>query len=982
LIAAGETKQALEQAKALHRCRPSAETEQLVVRGYLARIEAMIEGGMNVEAGALIDLVVERYPAYRQQVLQRRSYLAARNGDVAELLRPLADPELCSERRHQVHEAIIRWVLDPTAVANCDALPGDHPLRSTAGAVATAFCAVTTGPVTDEQIALPTISRRSPWAPWKMLIRALAAFYRQDDETCRRILDAVVPRSAPTRLVPVIRSMMDGTDGSGPKGAMLALRSAVSAEQDRLRQALRAAERALEAGRPAPILKAVRRAVSLAKHSDRALFERLRQHLSVRCLLVDVSVEKVRKALGGSSLKDAYFWRLYARAYEQRAAVGHDLMDTFYACSLWEEFRRHAIAEKWLPEHGPELAALYLRMIELLSLWPYDEVSYGRRSFERVFQGHSQYYADQPLEIQARSPKELVETNYVYPEQLYERAAQADPDPQIYQQWLQWALQTHKHWRPADTVAQTWHRALAADVRPLLHLALAAERRGAFKKALDYLAKAEALDAMNAQVRHTRLRLLVATAKRHFGGRKLHLAERDIEQLAALEIAGQGDGPAFVAALRWCASVLAGDDEAARNCLETVVECLAELLPAVALLAAVAAACRVPDELVQSCLPPPPALVRQGELAVAAARASELGQQLALRIDIPVSWVKRIIEDLDVGDCGLQPRQLGVLAQAALRQGDSRLAYALTRVGLGRAGPHVGRFLLWRAKCLPRFTELRWTKCLRACIELANQRGDTELVDDALETLRGRSSSRGRFGLLTTSETLRPMAEPQVRKVVQRERQATGYPSYGSYNLLEDWDEDDEQPLCDCPTCRRRRGEAATDDEPSPFTAKGRDDDLPLFARQGRDDDDFARRGYDGEDDEGDEDDEDYDFECGDGGAFSRAATGKLPLEAFLAVAEAMSAEFSSQLPGVSEELTAVLMECILKHGRPDGTLPSTEQVFEKDPELGARYIEALAQLGGAAEPTGSAGSTGSAGPGSSRRRRSKAKRRGRRRRR
>src|SRR5205814_10169670 len=46
------------------------------------------------------------------------------------------------------------------------------------------------------------------------------------------------------------------------------------------------------------------------------LLERLRQHISVRALELDLPTRKVRAALGGASLKNAYFWRLYARSVE------------------------------------------------------------------------------------------------------------------------------------------------------------------------------------------------------------------------------------------------------------------------------------------------------------------------------------------------------------------------------------------------------------------------------------------------------------------------------------------------------------------------------------------------------------------------------------------------------------------------------------------------------------------------------------------
>src|SRR5438270_390412 len=63
------------------------------------------------------------------------------------------------------------------------------------------------GPVTAEALALPEVSRNSPLAPWKMMIRAIAAFYANDDALCEKYLSAVEPTAAAFRLAPALRAM-------------------------------------------------------------------------------------------------------------------------------------------------------------------------------------------------------------------------------------------------------------------------------------------------------------------------------------------------------------------------------------------------------------------------------------------------------------------------------------------------------------------------------------------------------------------------------------------------------------------------------------------------------------------------------------------------------------------------------------------------------------------------------------------------------
>ena len=81
---------------------------------------------------------------------------------------------------------------------------------------------------------------------------------------------------------------------------------------------------------------------------------------------------KVREAMSGSSLKNAYFWRLMARSLEEKkgttASVGQ-------ACASWEEFRKHAIREGWIPANGPEVAAIYLHMADQIRHLDPDELA-------------------------------------------------------------------------------------------------------------------------------------------------------------------------------------------------------------------------------------------------------------------------------------------------------------------------------------------------------------------------------------------------------------------------------------------------------------------------------------------------------------------------------------------------------------------------------------------------------------------------------
>ena len=209
LLTAGKNKQAVELAKEHHKRTNTADSQSLLVQAYLARIEQFNSKGMAQEAQTLLSLVQQRFPNERHRLAGLEIQTAASSGRVSDLLRPLASEQTPPETRAVIETAIARQVTDLPSLAASETLPPEHPLRIGAAAIWKAFLAVRSGPVTDEQIALPEISRRSPLAAWKMLIRAIALYYRQDDAGCRRSLDAIPPESAVAHAAATVRGLVD-----------------------------------------------------------------------------------------------------------------------------------------------------------------------------------------------------------------------------------------------------------------------------------------------------------------------------------------------------------------------------------------------------------------------------------------------------------------------------------------------------------------------------------------------------------------------------------------------------------------------------------------------------------------------------------------------------------------------------------------------------------------------------------------------------
>ena len=207
LLARGQTREAVEAAKQYLKEAPGSEAEALAVEAYQARIQALMASGMPQEARALALLVSERFPTAQGRVAPfiRQSEVASGNFEPLLIELSAATPA----QRRELEAILTRTLHDPAVLADSTALPADYPLKRAAIAVRDLFAAVTTGPLRDGALAaLDEVSRHSPLAPWKLLIRALDALYRGADASVTANLDGIPPDSGPGRLVPVLRRLI------------------------------------------------------------------------------------------------------------------------------------------------------------------------------------------------------------------------------------------------------------------------------------------------------------------------------------------------------------------------------------------------------------------------------------------------------------------------------------------------------------------------------------------------------------------------------------------------------------------------------------------------------------------------------------------------------------------------------------------------------------------------------------------------------
>ncbi len=798
LIGEGHSKTAVEVAKQYHKKLRTAESEAVLVDAYIARIRALEAQRMEVEAAALRAMVRERHPGSRRKLAALGVQDPGPQQPLDELVRPLDDATLPRERREEIEATLQRRLTDPASLAQCSALKPGHPLRTGAAALDEALRAVTSGPVSDDEILLPEISRRGPLAPWKLLVRAIAAFYRHDDEACEGQLRGLDRSSAPGRLAPVIRSMMGGPREQDPKPGAVRLATEVGGGMQALEESLEVLDAAFKGRQRGRMLQATRSAVQTCEKNAPDLVVRLRQHISERLVALEFDPDRSLGALGEAPLKNAYYWMLVARAMEEDREVTNVI-----ACSLWEQFRIHAIHEGWFPDRGAEVATLYLRMAALLEHEPPGLLHELRRSGFRGLDGLEDVYADQPESVtSALSRVDGSERSYLHPDRLYQLASECDPDPRTFGRWLAWRKKTERGWKGPAEVAEAWSRALPGDPRPLLHLVELAEERGALKKALTYLEQAETLDGVNPEVGRARLRLLINRIVLHLRRRKPHLAEPELNVLSSLRQARESRRSAFIAALTWVCCSLRDDDSVAAEQRAKAARLLGSEAAAVLLLSKVACHCGLPIEELR--LPDTTPFAPGETSGILAATVCAIGEEVGIPMEVPPAWWDGIAEEILDGDGNLEPAQLRVLAESALRDGAKELAFVAAGEGLARGGPTEARFLLLRAQSLPSWQYERRGECLAVAAELARRQGDAGLISRIGDFRRQDETGYGFPYMGGDRDHSRVSASArEMNRIIKREREARSYefhpPQHGPFDFWEDDEKEDFEDDPDIP---------------------------------------------------------------------------------------------------------------------------------------------------------------------------------------
>ncbi|MGE3540515.1 MAG: hypothetical protein AB7N91_24125 [Candidatus Tectimicrobiota bacterium] len=750
LLAGGKSRDAVEAAKQYLKNHPGPEAEALAQQAYLARIAALQGSGLHREAQAIGALVQERFPAVRAQVglLMQQSDVAT--GNVTGLLSALLSAE--PTQRRALEAILARGLHDPALLASAPVLPPEHPLKRTAATVLELLTAVTSGALPEGALAaLDAIARQSPLAPWKLLIRALDAFYRRDDASVLANLAAIPADTPPARLVPVLRALVGAAELPAERSVdVSALLSQVAGPRALIQLHLTQLEQALLARDERKALGAVQALLPLLQTASAGVRRTFIVSLLHHWHRQNFPPQPLLRLLP-SSKRDPDILRLLALTLERT------IWDE--GLEFWHNYLREATAAGLIPPTGPERARILLHMA---SLFPADPDTL----FDMLGIASEQELRQ---DIRAGDLPACFDRAG-----LLEQARAADPSSRAFR-----ALVEHyERWgdpKRAEAEAEAWHRAHPQDLEPLLHLMRVTERRGAVRKALSFLAEAEAIDRVHPEVRQSRFRLLLAGAERRLKEGKSVLALDDLERLAQEPRASEGDHRAYLLALTLLAAQQRGDAAAAAHYEQQLHTATANPVLQQVLLESLSSALKLP-------VPPSPAgTPTPAQVLDGVVRACDLFRALDRPVHLAASLYKQLEQALPQATAA----QLHALCAGGLWMQRPALTYRAAGQGLALSDPLLYRFVLARGRalglCPGMETQERARVCLRAARDLASRVRDMEAVREATEALAAIPA----WGMLDAMFSGRmpsleepPLTQEDITQIIQQERQRRTLPRF------------------------------------------------------------------------------------------------------------------------------------------------------------------------------------------------------------
>ncbi len=676
LLAKRDTRGAVDAAKQLVREQPGAASEELAVRAYTARIRELIDEGLGREAAALGSVVRERFPAHTSSCGSLLDDARLAGGDFDAILKELGDaPE---ERRAALEERLLPWIADPATIARSTLLEPDDALAREARVVLEVFEIVTARLATPEELAaLSEIRRRSPFASWKLLIRAIDAFHRNEDDRVAANVAAIDARSPAARAGHVLTELIAGRQKPGRNFAAERLSDRISGGRATIAARLRAIE-------------------SAANDDDRRrLREEVRELAKTFDTLTPYEREQVRMTLvpfcgihfGPEQV--AAMLRIEERAIPLYGTLLTERAGSPFSAVAWVVYAELRLQSKEIEPW--QAAEIYLHALSVG----------GDVDDEFVCRDPTHGHPVEEMPLDTKTVVEKIIATRPAPSVLARLGPYLDQLPP----------------KEESRVLKAWRKADSEAAEPLVRLLGMAEHEQSYGEVAALIRDGDRLKIIDPEYARLRLRLSFRRAEELLAARKRGAAAVLLDEIAARPEALGEDESTYLLALQWAAAT---PDKAG----ELLTALARRGVAAEIILAEVTASLELQFPMPAS-KPPASEMLEGFRKATGALRA----------VGSPAKNITWIVERAAAQMEAATEAQLIALGDAAIDHRMFELAWTVSSAGLQLPGPRLHRFLLQRAVVLlTGFRDLRGASlALDASATLARRANDHDAVARAVD---------------------------------------------------------------------------------------------------------------------------------------------------------------------------------------------------------------------------------------------------------
>jgi tetratricopeptide (TPR) repeat protein len=347
----GRFQQALELTKQLHKYEPTPANLELLKEVYLGRARQLRNQGQTRDALTVLDVASHldnASPAWLERLAEEMA-LCGEIGRTLALIDKIPDSACAQRLLAYVADAAIQQGVAPTLPPSNNRGEGGvgallPTLQADFARVLQAFAQVEAGQDEAARETLQGIGLRSPFLEWKLLLRGLQAYWRNEDERALENWQRLTPERLPARLAAPFRF---GIDPAFRAAQPPATQAVLQKQLDRLQSSplvsqLRSLQVQLARGEMAAALRQAEKLLPLLRQEAPQFVPRLAACFYWHILETGPDDILRYQRVFGQPPDDPHFYRLQALGYER----GGELQ---IAHRYWQQYEQEIAAhpERW-----------------------------------------------------------------------------------------------------------------------------------------------------------------------------------------------------------------------------------------------------------------------------------------------------------------------------------------------------------------------------------------------------------------------------------------------------------------------------------------------------------------------------------------------------------------------------------------------------------------------------------------------------------